>query len=62
MKLTFTEKGGGPTIYRDGVLYLTVQYIKGKGPYFFLVYSDNPLEEVEFLYFGKYDLIKVEED
>lgn len=62
MKVIFTEKGGGPTIYRDGVLSVMVQYIKGKGPCFFLVYADKPLEEGEFLDFGKYDLIKVEED
>lgn len=62
MKVIFTEKGGGPTIYRDGVLFVMVKYIKWKGPCFFLVYADKPLDEDEFLDFGKYDLIKVEED
>lgn len=62
MKLIFTEKGGGPTLQRNGVLSCLVQYIKGKGPCFFLVYADKPLEEGEFLDFNKYDLIKVEEE
>lgn len=62
MKLTFTEKGGGPTLHRSGVLSVMVQYIKGKGPCFFLVYADKPLEEGEFLDFNCYDLIKVEEE